>query len=588
VEDRVGGSTEVRAALVHQRRGFFPSLTMISFPVFGIHSHPAGALRIRSNGFGWRHVVGCLAMLAIFSGSAAFAQTARQIAQWDIFELELKGPSDGNPDVEVQLDGDFSDGSRTVEAAGFYDGDGVYRIRFMPDKPGDWHYETKSNRWPLTGKLGSFRVTPAAGKNHGPVRVHNTYHFAYADGTPFRQIGTTAYNWVQESVAQQELTLKTLASAPFNKVRMLVFPQDQNLKGRETTVLAPYEGKAPHDWNYARFNPAYFRRLEQRVGQMRDLNIEADLILFHPYGKMWGFDSMDAAADARYLRYVVARLSAYRNVWWSMSNEYDFLRTKSEEDWDRIFQIVQHDDPYGHLRSIHNGLVIYNNNQPWVTHVSLQNGSAVEDPGRAVLYRDVYRKPIVFDEVKYEGNNSARWGQLTAEEMVHRFWAGTVAGTYVGHGDCYVDAPGGAFMSHGGELHGESPARLAFLRQIMEDGPADGIDPIDKWQDERIGGEAGEYYLVYFGHAAPTSFPFQLYKSGLSNGQIFQVEVIDTWGMTTTKIAENFTLKKKDSYYFVDRDARAVPLPGKPYMALRIRRVGGAQAQLSGDKPIEP
>jgi hypothetical protein len=22
--------------------------------------------------------------------------------------------------------------------------------------------------------------------NHGPVRVHNTYHFAYADGTPFK------------------------------------------------------------------------------------------------------------------------------------------------------------------------------------------------------------------------------------------------------------------------------------------------------------------------------------------------------------------------------------------------------------------
>src|SRR5207244_2231948 len=102
-----------------------------------------------------------------------------------------------------------------------------------------------------------------------------------------------------------------------------------------------------------------------------------------PYGQSWGFDVMDAAADDRYLRYVVARFAAYRNVWWSMANEYDFLRTKTESDWDRFFQIVQQSDPYDHLRSIHNGHLLYDNNHPWVTHASIQNGSAVEETGRA-------------------------------------------------------------------------------------------------------------------------------------------------------------------------------------------------------------
>jgi hypothetical protein len=100
---------------------------------------------------------------------------------------------------------------------------------------------------------------------------------------------------------------------------------------------------------------------------------------------------------------------------------------------------VQASDPYGHLRSIHNGMLIYNHMQPWVTHVSIQNGSAVEDFGRAVIYRDVYRKPVVFDEVKYEGNLPQRWGNLSPEEMVLRFWEGTIAGTYVGHGETYLD-----------------------------------------------------------------------------------------------------------------------------------------------------
>ena len=99
-----------------------------------------------------------------------------------------------------------------------------------------------------------------------------------------------------------------------------------------------------------------------------------------------------------------------------MANEFDFMKEKRPADWDRYFKIVQTLDPYNHLRSIHNGRIIYDHNKPWVTHASIQNGSAVEDAGRAVIYRDCYRKPVVFDEVKYEGNIPQRWGDISAEE----------------------------------------------------------------------------------------------------------------------------------------------------------------------------
>jgi len=39
--------------------------------------------------------------------------------------------------------------------------------------------------------------------------------------------------------------------------------------------------------------------------------------------------------------------------------------------------------------------------------------------------------------VKYEGDLPERWGDLSAEELVHRFWQGTIAGSYVGHGETY-------------------------------------------------------------------------------------------------------------------------------------------------------
>jgi hypothetical protein len=278
--------------------------------------------------------------------------------------------------------------------------------------------------------------------------------------------------------------------------------------------------------------------------------------------------------DDRYVRYVVARLAAYRNVWWSLANEYDLMHEKTESDWDRLFQVVQNADPYQHLRSIHNSMLIYDNSQPWVTHASIQNGSAVEDAGRAELYRDVWRKPVVFDEVKYEGNIDKRWGQLTAPDLVQRFWEGTIAGTYVGHGEVLTaNGTTDTWTDSGGELRGQSVPRLAFLRSVVEAGPASGLDPVDKWQDSRLAGQPGQYYLLYFGATHPTTWPFILPKEGLHDGDTFQVDILDTWNMTVTPVPGKFVVKKHDAYTFADDQGRAIPLPGQPWIALRLRRI---------------
>jgi hypothetical protein len=521
------------------------------------------------NKTGFRLVTATVLLLVL---GTARGQDGVEIEQWDVFELTFPGPSTGNPFVEVQLSGEFSRGDQVFRPQGFYDGSGTYKIRFMPNAAGRWTYATKSNDPNLNGHRGGFVCIPAKAGNHGPVYVHNTFHFAYADGTPYRQIGTTCYAWTHQGDTLEEQTLKTLATAPFNKLRMGVFPKRYAWHENEP-VLYPFEGTPPAKWDLTRFNPAFFRHLEQRVGQLCTLGIEADIILFHPYDRgHWGFDRMPAEADDRTLRYIVARLAAYRNVWWSLANEYDFMKEKTPADWDRFFGIVQASDPYGHLRSIHNGAILYNHTQPWVTHASIQNGSAVEDYGRAVLYRDVYRKPIVFDEAKYEGNLPQRWGNLSAEEMVHRFWEGTIAGTYVGHGETYRDPNDIIWWAKGGVLHGQSPARLAFLQKIIEAGPPDGLEPIDKWQDCPFAGKRGEYYLGYFGRETRTTWPFELYRAELAEGMRFAVEVIDTWNMTVTPVDGVFEVKKRDDYVFADKDGRSVPLPGRPYMAVRIRR----------------
>jgi hypothetical protein len=177
----------------------------------------------------------------VLGGRARAAAAPQTVEQWKVWEIELSGPKEGNPFVDVRLSAEFSNGAKRVEVDGFYDGDGSYRVRFMPDRPGVWRYVTKSNRWPLTGQSGSFAVTAATKGNHGPVRVSHTYHFAYADGTPFRQIGTTIYNWIDTPEDVQEETLKTLAASPFNKARMLLTPQPTPYRKE----FAPRGGRLP-------------------------------------------------------------------------------------------------------------------------------------------------------------------------------------------------------------------------------------------------------------------------------------------------------------------------------------------------------
>jgi hypothetical protein len=522
---------------------------------------------------------GCVLLAVAVAAKAAPTDqsppaTQPTVEQWGVFDTSLKGPSSGNPFVEVALSAHFTSGNRSLDVPGFYDGDGNYRIRFMPPTQGEWEFRTTSNISELSDQTGELRCIAPSGTNHGPVRVRNTYHFAYADGTPFVLIGTTCYGWAQQPDAIEDRTLASLKASPFNKVRMRLLP------GKTAPNFYPYPQDSAGKWEKDRFNIDYFRHLEKRIGQLGDQGIEADLILFDPYhkGEMQWFNTMDDAGDDLYLRYVVARLSAYRNVWWSLANEYGQVKGKTDADWDHFFQVVAAKDPYGHPRSIHNAQKYYDPNKPWVTHASIQNGSAVADFGRAVLYRELCPKPIVYDEICYEGNIDRRWGHLSPEEMVKRFWLGTIAGTYVGHGETYSNPDKISWTSEGGELLGHSAPRLAFLRQILESGPADGIEPIDEFYNTHVGGKAGEYYLVYFGDEKPTQWTFSLprdppNKNALAEGMKFHVDVLNTWNMTTTPVDRTFVIGKLAGAAYPAVGDPAVVLPGKPYMALRIERL---------------
>jgi hypothetical protein len=523
-------------------------------------------------------------LLLIFTANAQ-----QKVERWDRFELSFKYTSAGNSFKDVNLSAKFSNNDTSFTVQGFCDGDDTFKIRFMPQFEGVWNFVTSSNKPDLNKKKGSFECVKASGNNHGMVKVSDTYSFKYADGKQYYPFGTTAYAWIHMGQGLQEITLNSLKKSGFNKVRMCVFPKNYDLV-KEEPELYPFlikstsidkDGKEVKVWDYENFNPAFFRHLEQRIDDLNKLGIEADLIIFHPYDNgRWGFDRMTNEVNIRYIKYLTARLSSFRNVWWSMANEYNLIRTKSLSDWDLFIKTVVASDPYRHLCSIHGSTAAYYEYwRPELTHVSVQDEGPVMNPGAATPIRNIYRKPVIFDEVGYEGNLTARWGRYSGEEMTYLVWNGIIGGTYVTHGETfmYKDDKDTIFWAKGGPLKGSSWQRIAFLRKVMEDGPGP-LQPSDVSRDMKTSSAGAGYYIVYFGKEMSDTWIFNLPRSNgrfgpPAPGKRYKVDIIDTWDMTIKPCPDVFEVSALNDYRFYDKDFKKVRLPLKPYIALRITEI---------------
>ncbi len=512
--------------------------------------------------------------------------------QYETFELVFSGETLRDSWAQVDLTAVFTCGNVRKTVRGFYDGAGRYVVRFLPETPGEW-------RWRVGGAVGAegAEVCGPADHAHGPVKAVDT-HFEYADGMLFIPFGTTVYALAHQDDALVEQTLESLKNAPFNKVRMCVFPKHYDYNHNEPPCYA-FEKTADGGWDVNRPNIAFWHRFESILKKIMAMGIQVDLILFHPYDR-WGFAALPQKDNLTYLDYLLRRLSAFPDIWWSLANEYDLcMDHKTLADWEDIEAFVAANDPYHHLLSNHNCMCFWDATRKNITHASLQTKGLSEIP----RWIRKYQKPVIIDECCYEGNLPHFWGSISGQEMVRRFWRCCASGAYCTHGETFLSDDEILWWARGGQLKGESPRRIAFLRQVMESLPGplkpreDNIwsivlkegagldqalssvpeemrgfcrlfsDSIHRMTEQdrtaHLGGEhvweahcGEEAYLTYFDLQC---YGEQTVK--LPEDKTYKAELVDVWHMTREVIAENISGKTR------------LKLPGRDHLALLITRM---------------
>lgn len=522
----------------------------------------------------FKQIIFCF-ILSFFIVQLAFSQ--QEIEKWGRLEINFKHSPVGNAFVDDSLFAVFSYAGKSIKVRGFYDGRDVYKIRFMPDETGIWKYETISNVSGLNKITGEILCINPSSTNHGPVKVKKIYHFQFSDGSQYIPFGTTSYSFIHQNENEVKVAMDAISASPFNKLRFCVFPQFQDYS-EVNPPFFPFERKMNENdsaiWDFERFNPLFFSNLENRIEELSNLGIEADILIFHPYDEgKWGFDKMDHNTDKLYLKYLISRLSSYRNVWWSMANEYDFMKAKSLNDWNSLIATVASEDPYKHLCSIHNGKRYFENWNPELSHASIQNGALVEDFGRAVILRDAYKKPLIYDEVCYEGDIIHRWGNLTGEELAFRFWQGLIAGTYVTHGETLTGSDSLLHLVSGRELRGQSPARIGFLRKIVEESGY--LEPADHfWGSNQVAVSEKGDIIIYFGKFRLSKWAFLLPKEiKVPEGTKYTAEIIDTWNMKITPLKKVFETSGISGSFINEKNDKKIKLPNKQYLAIRLRQM---------------
>jgi hypothetical protein len=471
-------------------------------------------------------------------GDVAFSQSAATVAAYDFVEVTLQvgAPPAGNPFTEASVTGSFGmEGSaERVKVDGFCDSaDGtLFRIRFMPSKPGDYAYAVQyADKGIQKSYEGTFHAT--AGGRRGPIRVDpdHRWHFLW-EGTREHYFfhGTTAFwlmGWRDERVIGN--TLERLRRLKVNRVRVLLSGRTNTMYGEPamntaewSVFLSPWPAVKADDFyrpefDYARFRVEHWQRFERMLQHARERDIVVSVILDIADGKV--HLTPGSEDERRYIRYAAARLTAFSNITWDLGDDLDSFR---DDQWAHdTGTLLESWDPYRHLATTH---PVHREHQDrgseWFGFTSIQDWSrsqhALMLEERQLQIKTGRIIPQANEEYGYE-DHYPLWAPAppgdSAETLRRTAWDIAMAGAYGTAGETARRGVGIWPDTGGGWMNGRSDDTTTMLAGYAH--MVDFLMGFEWWKtephDELVTAgdwclaEPGRTYAVYLPNAGKTT-----------------------------------------------------------------------------------
>jgi hypothetical protein len=383
-------------------------------------------------------------VLLLLTSGAASAVT---IEQYHSHDFPFTASTPGNP-FDVQLAGEFTgpNGAHLI-VPGFYDGEGVWKIRFSPTRQGEWSLRTTSSLEALNGKAesGIICVSNSEPNIHGVLRVDavHPYHFVYEDGTRYFLLGYEA-DWLwapgmkdpERKVMHRLIDL--MAERGFNHVLVNVYAYDTSWAPAKSceydygpAELYPWEGTNQHP-DHSRLNPKFFQLYDGMMEALRDKGIVAHIML-KVYNKKVNWPPKWSKDEERYFRYVVARYQAFGNLVWDFSKES--YNEKDDVLQSRLLDLIRCTDAYKHLTTAHDDDV-YEWDPELSRNIDFRTDQQHSHYAEMILFDRARRRyPIVNAEFGYEYGvdklpTHKHPNQCDWQELVRRAYHIYLAGGY--------------------------------------------------------------------------------------------------------------------------------------------------------------
>lgn len=429
--------------------------------------------------------------------SIRFAQSSDVVDTYDFIAITLciDAPNVDNPFTEAKVTGSFQlESTEPIPADGFCDSDDgtVYRIRFMPTRPGSYVYTVSYHQGDLEKThQGTFEARE--GTHRGLVRVDKEYpwHFIWeGTGEHFFWNGTTTYwllGWKDDQIIQN--AIDRLVNLKVNRLRVgingrvkdgrdwyeNVFPTDAF-----SFRLNPWVAQSPDSvedpgFDVTRFNVGYWQKIERMLHHAREKDMVVSIV-FYVDGAKPGVDpfKLDAGGDdeRRYYRHAAARLSAFSNIMWDVTNEYRLFR---DDAWaEGMGRFLKSCDPYDHLMSVHGHDTFRFRTSPWADFAMYQAWD--EHGGYPFMLDNRLRQretgriiPQVNEEYGYEDHYPGAWGEgrtapaRSADNRRRLAWEMYMAGCYQTTGERADTGTGWGPDTGGGWINGRGDDSMVML-----------------------------------------------------------------------------------------------------------------------------